>query len=286
VIDWLCVRRLGLLLVVAGCNQIYGLDETYLTDGHVARRCPAIGETPVYTTAPQTLTSGEFPFDYTFDEARTFAVAYRVNAGGIVEAPVDSADFVPLDLDADAGDRLFDPRVAPEGDQLVVRVQNAAGQWNLRLYTRSGVQSWQRGPTLTSLLPAERCSTPSRRSTTDERRFIRLDPTGSELAEYTERVGVWSLVRTYDRATLGVSLQQQIEDPQLSPDGLRLVFTVREIVGRPIYFTDRASIDDAFRPASLMLQLTGDSEPQDPFMVQDCTRLYMVVYPGLIYVEQ
>jgi hypothetical protein len=62
--------------------------------------------------------------------------------------------------------------------------------------------------------------------------------------------------------------------PRLSADGLRLVF-----LGSPagantpqrLYYTDRATISDRFRPADL---LPGVPENSDAFMDNNCARVY------------
>lgn len=269
-----------------GCNQLLGIEQTGLDDGAVSvQHCPSPGATLRFTALPQTITSGAFPFSYTFDEQRTFAVAYIANEG-IVEGAVDAPDLTPLTLDADPVDRLFTPRVSPEGDDMVVLVQNSTTfEWTLRRYARLGPMSWSRAETLASLPPAERISTPTRRASDGARHWVRQNSTQTELAEYIERAGVWTLIKSYDATALGVMNAQRIEEPQLSPDGLRLVFAVNEIVGRPIYFTDRATIDEPFLPARKLLVLLGDAEPRDPFLVSNCSRLYFTVYPGLSYVE-
>lgn len=273
---------LWLLCAAAGCDTVFGLElrPAPEVDAQV-RNCPTDDEPPQFTKLPISITTGAFPNYYSFDEARTFAVADRTNLG-MVEGPVDTDLFDTFVLAKDSGDYVFSPRVAPEGDELLVVVRSATDQYSVRIHARTGPRVWPRGPTPALMISAaEQLSTPSRR--VPERRIIIRNGTGTEFREHAERAGMWPIVGTYSMSELGVG--SLLQDPQLSPDGLRLVFTIQATVGHPIYYASRHAITDRFGAAKLMLTLSGSAKPKFPTLTQDCARLYFVVFPGVTYVE-
>jgi hypothetical protein len=88
----------------------------------------------------------------------------------------------------------------------------------------------------------------------------------------------------YSAAMLGV--YQVNAAPNLSPDGLRMVF-VGEIdaadTAGHVFYSDRPDLTSPFRSAEL---LQGVPPVSDPFMSEDCSRLYFSAVQSVLYLPQ
>lgn len=250
--------------------------------GNPAATCPALGETPRFTTFPQIVASGVFPVNYTFDEARTLAVAY-IPSMGIVEGTVDSDQLMLSVLERDPGDNIDQPALSPEGDELFVRRRvGVTTDYAILRYTRDGSQ-WKRAEIVPIPIGGQdQLGVPTRREPT-RRMVIHRGGAIEEFREYEEGVGSWQLVGTYTRPMLQVML---FANPNITPDGLRLVFSATtDVVTRyKALIADRPDVTSAFGPARLMVELPGDIT--DPFMTNDCWRLYFNASPGLNFIER
>jgi hypothetical protein len=99
--------------------------------------------------------------------------------------------------------------------------------------------------------------------------------------------GVWQPVTSYSAASLGVT--QINSPPDLSPDGLRVVFSGQRIVAtgedpNAVLYATRASLSAGFGKATVL-----DGPPLDaetPFLTADCSRLYFSGLDSVFYVTQ
>lgn len=219
--------------------------------------------------------------NYTFDESRSLAVAY-IPSMGVVEGPVDSDQLALAVLQRDPGDNIDQPAISPEGDELFVRRRvGVTTEYAILRYARDGSQ-WTRVEVLAIPIGGQdQFSVPTRR-TQSRRIVVHRGGAIEEFREYEDIGTSWQLVGTYTRSMLQVML---FSSPNITPDGLRLVFSATNdtVTRYKAMIADRSEVTSSFGPARLMVELPGDVN--DPFMTNDCSRLYFVASPGLNYIE-
>ena len=108
-----------------------------------------------------------------------------------------------------------------------------------------------------------------------DRRIIETSAGGWR--ELEEQGTTWVEVRAGTSPDLGLPLSQG-NDPNLSPDGLRLTF-VDPTNSLRVRYTDRATIADPFRPAVLL----DTGAAQNAFLAHDCSRLYFSSAPYIYF---
>ena len=70
----------------------------------------------------------------------------------------------------------------------------------------------------------------------------------------------------------------------MATDGLRIVFYARALdQAFYVMYSDRPTIDDRFRPAD---QITGVPNVADPFLTEDCARIYFSGLGSVFYESQ
>jgi hypothetical protein len=104
---------------------------------------------------------------------------------------------------------------------------------------------------------------------------------GTILTELRDIGGAWKPIDSYPPEMLGVT---GFSDPSLSADGLRMV-AYGMIAGAygPIY-TSRPSLDVRFDAFQILTTLP--SQARDPFITEDCARIYFSALSTVFYVEQ
>jgi hypothetical protein len=92
----------------------------------------------------------------------------------------------------------------------------------------------------------------------------------------------WQSVLPGYTTELGI---QVATPPNLSADGLRMVFRAYESTGNTfaVFYADRESIDARFGMAQ---PVAGVPDVSDPFMSDDCARIYFSGLGSLLYVDQ
>jgi|MudIll2142460700_1097286.scaffolds.fasta_scaffold29200_2 hypothetical protein len=269
---------LGATALLCGCNAIFGLEETRLVDGPRAG-CPDPSTTaPAFGRSPRPVVLGKNAAWYGFGDSRQLAILYGL-AGTkltILEGVVDEAAVSPP-----AGLAIGEgtmPRLAPESDQLLVR----ASTTSFEIYERFGTQ-WNKLGTLGIPVTANhQLSAPSR--LVDGTRHIIVNTT-DELHEYVgSSTEPWRRVATYTRSQLGLDPQLLLATPNLTPDGLRLVFRT----SRGLAYADRAGIEAPFGTARDVVLDVPDVNT--PHLLEDCSRLYFSIVTaegdlGVYFVE-
>jgi hypothetical protein len=91
--------------------------------------------------------------------------------------------------------------------------------------------------------------------------------------------GGWNVVRTTTAAELGVEL---VTSFSMTPDGLRATFMGGVQIHSAQFYTDRPSVDDAFRPG---VPLDVSYYP-GAFMTADCGRIYESGIGSVFYARQ
>ncbi len=73
-------------------------------------------------------------------------------------------------------------------------------------------------------------------------------------------------------------------DPALTSDGLRLIIPGLDATGRSaLFYTDRTDIDGTFGMATM---LGAPADLSEPYMTDDCARLYFSALDTVFYISQ
>jgi hypothetical protein len=292
------MRGVLVLLVTCACNAALGLDETHGRPPADAQffdapadapyACPPFGTAPVFSAFfHQIIPTGACGW-YTNSPSSNLAVAACSTAGsggplgyGLEQGPIGATSLVPLGLTPSL--TASNAVLSPEGDQLFVSAA-VGDNGAIAVYTPTGVDAWAHASdVVTSPNPTLTVSTPTRVGVS--RRVLYLDGTLHELEEGPP--GKWTEINAgkHSNTALGVSGIASV--PQLSPDGLRMVFRATGVLlGAPelVVYADRASLADPFNPAVALDGIPADA--QTPFLAEDCSRLYFSGLGSVLYVTQ
>ena len=278
------------LLVMSACDQVFSLngrDGAEPADGGFELptdvrvvTCPPLGQAPAFLPVAHQVVAG--CGELTASEARTRAMALCSSA--IAEGPIDGP-FTPVpDILAIGTEHIDVPRLAPEGDLVLVRHWDQSTLYaQIRAYQRSGSTFT---PAFDVTLAGRRFDTSVRFGTPSKglaRRMFLRDPS-IVLAEIElDAAGAGTVVASYDESQLGIESIYQV--PNLSPDGLRAIFLAQyEGTGRVVYM-DRASLSERFRPV-LPVEGIPAAATVDAFMTSDCERVHYSSAGSLFWVEQ
>lgn len=284
------MRWVAALLVLSACDQVLGLtarDGDQPADGATEPptdvrvvTCPPLGQAPAFLPVAHQVVAG--CGEWTTGEARTRAMA--LCGSRTAEGPVDGP-FTPVpDLLAIGTAHIDVPRLAPEGDLVLVRHWDESTLFaQIRAYQGSSSSFL---PAFDVTLAGRRFDTSVRFGTPSKgpaRRMFLRDPS-IVLAEIEiDAAGTGTIVASYVESQLGIDSIYQA--PNLSPDGLRAIFLAQyQGTGRVVYM-DRASLSDRFRPVLPVAGIPA-AAPFDAFMTGECERVYYSSAGSLFWVEQ
>lgn len=268
------MRTAPLVLIVCGCNQIFGLDQTHLVDASpdvaidAKRTCPAIG-TPLRF-------GGEFHQVVRQEcQGYNFSAAASIGVASCQESMPTYGTFAyegtrdQLMAKVDVGLMYVDSvRIYPEGDRVLVRGYDSAVGYVANLYARDPQNGWV--PTKDPLPPISN-SMISTFSTGPDRRVV-IAGYGTPAIEYAQdATGAWTEVGSY------VAMDWQCSNlygVSLTSDALRLfVSCIRSDTYRvETRYAERNTKADLFGP---LLPLEG--APTNLSLVvldDDCSRAY------------
>jgi hypothetical protein len=280
-----------MLVCLCACNQIFGLDETHgftrVFDAPIDApfACPPPGQTPAFNTAPHQVQL--FPGCNGYVLATDAGLALALCSNSIVQGAIDSPMTPVADLTStDSNVLRYAPRLSPEGDQVVVaETQQSPLVRQYVRYLHGGGDHWTRNDVLvmpSMLPPIAWLSGPTRGPA---RRLLAVGSDDSIYELVDDGSPNLQLRATYTAAMLGI---HNLTAPQLSPDGLRIVVAATQAdamgnVLQAVWYTDRATLDDSFRPADPMPTVPVIS---DPFMTADCSRVYFTGIGSLWFVQR
>lgn len=265
-------------LALAGCNQVYGLDQTKLVDAVGPVRCT--DEAPRFRGMPVLVVPGkdggpgsiELSF-YNISPDRTLAVAAGNNT--LYEGPGDSAALGGANLNPPPPSNLRSPRLAPERDELFVsytskidRYARDAGEWILQATVLSLSNYAMSAPT-------ERVHGP--------RHMLVLTST-MEFREYVETSpDQWQPQGAgYPITDFGVTAFTEVN---MTPDGLHVVVSSVGVIG----YASRARLEDRFTKPVTFNPFFGGPTLFDTQITANCGRLYFILLgmpaPGVYYVD-
>jgi hypothetical protein len=216
---------------------------------------------------------------YTFDRARKTAT---YDNGGTEYGAIDSTNLTAVIVNG-GGTEWHAPHLTPEGDEVFVR-EDAGGtslfvaiphdaptHWGgARMINISGL-----GVVLdTSVTPG----TPTHRAATPQRRMmIAIVGVFYELVEDDPANRSWSVKNTIEAMYFKTPTGDQADNlrqPQLSPDGLRMVFIARVNMTNSIYASTRTVLDAPWGPAIFVFEDGGSGTEHDPFLSGECLDVY------------
>ena len=244
--------------------------------------CPPIGSAPHFSPDQHVVaTDNCFEYSHSVDANRAIAACHH---GELYEGAIDQ----PL-MSTGLSGWGFPLRIYPEGDRLVTLGYNGV----------PFVAIWQRGSTgwmfeSDAGIPLVQGDWPASVTAGSPRRlFIFHNGSVSADTTFTEYEGdgsAWTAVPNgFYNVTPDLGATPPLSPPSVSPDGLRMVFSVYYQGSTAVLYTDRPSINDRFRPA---VPLT-DVDPLDrnapgfPFLVPDCSRIYFdSILNATVYQQQ
>jgi hypothetical protein len=270
--------RIALLLIAAGCNQVYGLEQTRVRDAPVKEFFDAPvdampgcgGGEPLFQPQYFQLPIQENCFSYSTSEAGKIAVA-RCNLGvrqGKFDDALDTETFPP-------NDPIDEPRLSPEGDVLFVEA-SVGTAIEVQLYRRTG-ETWTLDRKIADGASYRYISNPTR---APNRRAIQTDFQNNvtKLVELVEQPGTWMEFDRYPITDLGLSNATSLS---LTPDGLHLTVASSTLVGSAVFFASRPDVSQRFGLAVLLT--TVPKEAQSPFMTDNCARIYFTALTTVFY---
>jgi len=266
---------LSALVLLAGCNEFYGLDETKFGVPVDAR--PTCSNELRLASEPHPFQAGGYVLGYTTDEARTLAVG---NQFGVVEGPPDTDDLKPAILEPAVTDFAESVRLTPEGDELFLELVNM-GQYRVERYTRDGTR-WRFAARLALPVTLNSQLTAPTRRLPGGRRMLIDDPAG--LQEYVETApDVWMSVGQPFEVT-GFTNRQ----PNLTADGLHVIYVVNNNgTSSRLRYLSRPDVTQSFGAAQELRPFFGAMGLGWPFLTADCGRLYLLLpIEGMFFVSQ
>jgi hypothetical protein len=287
------VRRLVLLAVLCGCNNIFALDTTVLVDAQpdsptqLGARCAPIGDVPAF---------GDDLRQIPVPTCTAYAIANQTATalcnGTLFHGEPDQA-LTNANLEGDL-QYAQHPRLAPDEHVFMQYYDSVQGRYVIGELRRTEA----RFELMSSFIPTTynwyaEYSTPS---AGPDRRMILVDYNSTtsfyDVVELSDASGTWTETKRYpvkDIAT-GYTMFQM----NLSPDALRLVFKQQAmyeqgedgqlVYSDSVWYTDRATRDEPFRTAVKLT--TVPDGVQWPFMTADCGRLYFSALNRVFYVTQ
>jgi hypothetical protein len=282
--------RFGLvgLIALCGCNQILGLSPTEALPPIDAQYFDAPADAPFACpppgTAPQfSRVLHQIQQDCTdFTTGAGWAVAYCYAGGYQISQGPPDGPFVPIDGFQQGGAQQYtEPRLVPEGDRLVVNARNSQQLvGNIVVYRRGTGDTWTMEHAITvdgALDRGARFGVPSRGP---NRRMFFENGDGMYRELEMDDSFAGRLIATYTASDLGIDFALKI--PDLSPDGLRIIYSGYLSSRETIFYGDRPTLADRFTVTPLSDVPSG----RTPFLTEDCARIYLSAASSVLWVQR
>ena len=267
------MRGASVLVLVAGCNWIYGIDDT--------SPAPAVtcSPVPMFTAPPMLADPGIHNYDT--DEHSTIAIGALAD-DTVSEGPPDGPLQPSVFFDLLPGTTHLHPRLAPSGIEMFAFVSSTVTS-----YTESAESQWSVESTHT-FVGATSFTTFSEPTSGDKQRHILLGD-GIQLFEFAQQdVGSFdaALVQWEELGPPFTFDLDAAQDPSMSADGLRLVFRGTLDGHDDVYVAERTDLNTAFTTAHVLYSTPNGQSEITPFMAVDCGRLYFTLGSDLYYVDR
>ena len=278
------------VLALCACNRVFGIETTDLVDASTMVPPDARVECPAYGTVPKfsqeiVAFSQQTCGDYTISAAGGFAIAACSDGAPHICAGEIASDLVPIASFEPDGMRQFgQPRLAPEGDELFLRIQPLpAGSAAVARYRRNADLTWSQASVLDLGFPVLALAGVTSRAS-PRRMFVQLDtatPEANNLHELEETaVDHWVERAVYTPSDLGLSAAPANVD--VTADGLRLIYNPSSYVAGQdyLYYADRPDLASRFesgvRISTILANFGG-------YLTEHCDRFYFPALGKLYY---
>ncbi|MDB4958622.1 MAG: hypothetical protein JWO36_6191 [Myxococcales bacterium] len=285
------------MFALCACNQIFGLKQVVERDAGVPffdgapdapYACPPYGQRPffghgLFEAVAQRCTSYAIGGTDADPHAMGLCSDPNVPVGyGPADAPLSPVAFKIPDMTT-----LRSVRLAPEGDLAVVTIDNPyAPLTSFEVYKPTADAWTSAGVIATATYGCFGCapvivSTPTRGP---NRHVVAYDYNQKLLFELEDQ-GAYPWVQVSAQA-IGDLGPMYIGSPiSLSADGLRMVFYANAGADFGIYYADRMALSSPFEPAVWLSNLPHTSGT-DPFLTQNCSRLYISGLDSVFFAKQ
>ncbi len=274
-----------------GCNQVFDIKATLIADASrpffdgpidAAPTCPASGTVPKFAKLFHQLDVSSCT-EYQTSQATDLALARCGNATvSVGVGRIDDTMTAAVGFDPGVNAR-GDVRLAPEGNLAFMTLVPAEGiaVYSLAEYDRDALGNWTTGPAIPIPLGVLGNISTMTRASLGRRLFVTsLSGTMDEYVEDDQ--AQWSDVATYGASDFGLA---DVGDPQLSPDGLRMVMAGTPTSGNMLqtYYVDRPDLTSRF---GMPTQIDAIPGVTDAFLTEDCGRLYFSAIDTVFYVQR
>jgi len=166
------------------------------------------------------------------------------------------------------------PALRPDGNELFARELNSSTIWS----STFAQGAWAAPTQVSGPFPSDGlASTPAAVGTSGDLHMMIWDDT--TLQEFARTAGTWSAVGPVLSPTDLIGEDSMLAAPQLTPDGLSLVFLAGN-ASTKVYFSHRASIDADF-PLPATAILSPSELIYSPYLTENCRDLYLVDDDGV-----
>lgn len=275
------MKRVLPLLLVAACNQVYGLDPTQIVADAAPDAAPACSPELVYRPQfHQVIYQRCTSYSFARDVDRALAFCLPEDAPAFIgEGRVDSM-LARVTVEGVASP-VREPRISPEGDRMFLLRATAAGVTGFAVYHRDAT-AWRYAYDLPVIGDYDDAvGVPSARPNA---RFMHSRPNAGVVDEYVEEApDTWRLWHSYPAADFDtISLYTQFN---LTADGLHVIYQAfaldSTIVVRHAW---RDDIGAQFRKTLPIMGVPRGTV--DGVMTPDCGRLYFSGLSSIFYAQQ
>lgn len=281
------------LLGLAGCNAIFGLQPTVSVDldaqyfdapSDAPFACPPTGETPAFTRLLHQIDLQCTDYSASATSGRSVGWCRSSQLSWIGEGPSDGPYAPIAGLTSTPSTAIGEPRLDPDGAELLVRrspTMAAIGQ--VQVYRRGADNQFTVAHDLQSWGPAFGPDIAFGITTrTPVQRMFFLDQGLAVETTVDRATGQLTAIASYDPAA-DFGLVYFASAPNLSADGLRVVFAASTADGGHVYYSDRPSLDARFRTP---VALTNVPFVYDPFLSEDCARIYFSGFDYIFWLQR
>jgi hypothetical protein len=295
------VKWLVLACALAACDQAFGLKQTGVVGGIDARYfdapadapyvCPPIGTAPTFAPSlTEGIAQNCTSYSHSASGGADHAMAW-CDATAVFDGP-SGGPLTKTSLVLDSGtQQVTSMRLAPEGDRAIASiVDQSVLMYYVEEFQVMGDGAWHDVHHVITLPFGETefyplVSTPTREPSAHVLVLNVVYPMPPSLYELVDDGDPDPSQPWQQVSAQTVDPSVNISDAMsVTPDGLRLLY-VSEAVNGGIYYQDRPSIDQPFSTPMLLPDLP-ETPGTDPFMTEDCARMYVSGLGGVFYATQ
>ena len=275
------------LVGLCACNQIFGVNTSQVAPVTDAQyfdapvdapfQCPPLGQAPHFSPViHQPIIQDCSGYMVSPDRDWATAACESQISQGVIDGPL--TPITSLDS------TFSQPSLAPEGNELFVLHHTALmAKASLLDFTRNPDDSWTQAYAVTTDLDLSISAEIGSVSRGPTRRMLVIaaftDPVVNEIAiDGSGTATDVGMISSTDLQIDGITTP-----PNVSPDGLRIVFSAAVSATPGVFYSDRPDLSSPFRPAVILAPLQN---VYDAYMTEDCSRLYFSAVGSILYLQQ